>query len=125
MTRREEYTAGRVLFAVLFVAAGTLHFVIPAVYLRIMPPYLPWHQALVLVSGAAEVLGGVGLLVPWTRRAAAWGLVLLLIAVMPANVYMATAHVAAPGVMGESWAQWLRLPLQAPLIWWAWLYTRR
>jgi uncharacterized membrane protein len=51
-------------------------------------------------------------------------LVILLIAVLPANIYMATAHLAAPGIMGQSWAQWLRIPLQAPLIYWAWLYTR-
>ncbi len=92
--------------------------------MRIMPDYLPWHLQLILISGAAEILGGIGLLVQRTRRFAAWGLVALLIAVMPANVYMATAHVSAPGILGQSWAQWLRLPLQLPLIWWAWLYTR-
>jgi uncharacterized membrane protein len=116
--------AGRILLAILFVAAGMLHFAATRVYLRIMPPYLPWHTALIYISGAAEILGGIGLLIPLTRHTAAWGLVALLIAVMPANIYMATAHIAAPGIMGQSWAQWLRLPLQIPLIYWAWLYTR-
>ncbi len=116
--------AARVLLAVIFIAAGSLHFTIPGVYVKIMPPYLPWHLALVYISGAAEILGGLGLLVPETRHAAGWGLVALLIAVMPANLYMATSHMAAPGIMGQNWAQWLRLPLQLPLIYWAWLYTR-
>jgi uncharacterized membrane protein len=78
----------------------------------------------VLLSGAAEIAGGLGVLfpVPAVRRAAAWGLVALLIAVMPANVYMVTGHARFPGV--PLWAVWARLPLQLPLIWWAWLYTR-
>lgn len=114
----------RTFLAILFIAAGALHFLIPQLYLRIMPPYLPAHLLLVQISGAAEILGGVGLLIPATRQAAAWGLVALLIAVMPANIYMATAHLAVPGIMGQSWAQWARIPLQLPLIYWAWLYTR-
>ncbi len=115
---------GRTILAVIFILAGTLHFLFPQVYLRIMPPYLPWHLALLYISGAAEITGGLGLFLPTVRHAAAWGLVALLIAVMPANLYMATAHLPAPGIFGESWAQWLRLPLQLPLIYWAWLYTR-
>jgi uncharacterized membrane protein len=115
---------GRTVLALLMIAAGTLHFARPQPYLMIMPPYLPWHLPLVYISGAAEILCGIGLLVPFTRQAAAWGLVALLIAVMPANIYMATAHLAIPGIMGQSWAQWLRVPLQLPLIYWAWLYTR-
>ena len=113
-----------VLLAVLFLLSGSLHFLAPHLYLRIMPPYLPAPLTLVYISGAAEILGGAGLLIPATRQAAAWGLVALLIAVLPANIYMATAHLAVPGIMGQSWAQWLRIPLQAPLIYWAWLYTR-
>jgi uncharacterized membrane protein len=115
---------GCVLLAVLFLLSGGFHFLAPQVYLRIMPPYLPAPVALVYLSGAAEMLGGAGLLVPSARRYAAWGLVVLLIAVLPANIYMATAHVSTPGIMGHRWAQWLRIPLQAPLIYWAWLYTR-
>ena len=90
-----------------------------------MPPYLPQPLLLVYGSGAAEILGGLGLLIAKTRRAAAWGLVALLIAVWPANLYMAMEHPALQGVMGQSWALWLRLPLQLPLIYWAWLYTRK
>jgi uncharacterized membrane protein len=115
---------GRLLLAILFLVSGCLHFLAPRLYLRIMPPYLPAPLLLVYISGAAEFLGGTGLLIPSTRQAAAWGLIALLVAVLPANIYMATAHLSAPGIMGVSWAQWLRIPLQIPLIYWAWLYTR-
>ena len=84
-----------VVAAVFYIAAGSLHFIKPAPYLRIMPPYIPWHPAMVRVSGAFEILGGLGLLVPTTRRAAAWGLVALLIAVFPANLYMAMHPIKA------------------------------
>ena len=117
----------RSLMGVLYVAAGSLHFLATPTYMRIMPGYLPAHRELVLLSGAAEIAGGLGLLVPQTRagqpgRAAAWGLVVLLIAVFPANLTMITEHARFPQV--PLWAAWLRLPLQLPLIYWAWRYTR-
>jgi uncharacterized membrane protein len=115
----------RALLAIFFIAAGIMHFVIPGAYIRIVPPLLPAPGLLVTLSGIAEILGGIGLLVPLTQRAAAWGLVLLLVAVFPANIYMAVAHASAPGILGQSWAQWLRLPLQIPLILWALRYTRQ
>ncbi len=116
-------TLGRVALAVLFLGAGAMHFVIPAAYMRIMPPYLPAPATLVWVSGACEMLGGAGLLLPFSWRVAAWGLVALLIAVMPANVQMALDHAHWPKI--PEWALWLRLPMQLPLIAWAWRYTRR
>jgi len=109
-----------VLFAMLFVGGGIGHFVITDAYARIVPPALPWPRALVYLSGASEVLGGLGLLYSRTRWAAAWGLVALLVAVFPANVYMAMHGIGAP-----AWVLWLRLPLQGLLIAWAWVYTRR
>jgi uncharacterized membrane protein len=115
---------GRISLALLFILSGSVHLIAPQLYLRIVPPYLPAHLPIVYISGAAEILGGIGLLVPPVRQAAAWGLIALLIGVLPANIYMATAHLPAPGMMGQSWAQWLRVPLQLPLIYWAWLYTR-
>ena len=69
-----------------------------------------------------EVLGGIGLLVPATQRVAAWGLVALLIAIVPANVYMAMDHAAWPRI--PEWVLWARVAVQVPLIWWAWFYTR-
>jgi uncharacterized membrane protein len=104
--------------AVFYIAAGSLHFIKPAPYLGIMPPYIPWHGAMVRVSGAFEILGGLGLLVPATRRAAAWGLVALLIAVFPANLYMAMHPVEAGAEAIAPVLRWGRLPLQAVLIWW-------
>ena len=114
----------RLLLSLLFLIAGSLHFLLPHVYLRIMPPSLPAPLLLIQISGAAEILGSLGLLLPATRPAAAWGLIALLIAVLPANIYMAVAHLPAPGIMGQTWAQWARLPLQLPLIYWAFLYTK-
>jgi uncharacterized membrane protein len=114
---------GRVLMGVMYVAAGLLHFAATRVYESIMPDYLPAHHELVLISGAAEIAGGLGILIPQTRRAAAWVLVILLVAVMPANIWMAQHPERYPGV--PLWAIWLRLPLQLPLIRWAWRYTRQ
>jgi uncharacterized membrane protein len=114
----------RMFLAAFFVGAGVMHFVVPEAYVRIVPPALPAPTLLVLLSGIAEILGGFGLLLPFTRRAAAWGLVLLLLAVFPANIYTAVAHVPFPGIFGQSWVQWLRLPLQIPLILWTLRYTR-
>lgn len=108
----------RLVLAALFVVAGALHFAIPAAYVRIVSPYLPWPLALVYVSGVAEIVGGAGLLAERTRRAAGVGLVLLLLAVLPANVQMAL-DARASGAAG--WAQaalWLRLPLQFALVAW-------
>jgi uncharacterized membrane protein len=113
----------RWLLAVLFVAAGVMHFVRPHVYAAIMPPYLPWHVPLVYVSGVCEVLLGVLLLVPRVRRAAAWGLIALLVAVFPANVHMAVNPDLFPSIPPA--VLWARLPLQAVFIAWAWWFTRR
>ncbi len=113
---------GRAALAALFLAAGAMHFLLPAAYQRIVPSYLPHPQALVLISGACEMLGGAALLLRFSRRIAAWGLVALLIAVMPANIQMALDHAHWPKI--PEWALWLRLPIQVPLIAWAWRYTR-
>ncbi len=115
---------GRLIMGALYIAAGTLHFVATRNYASIVPSYLPAHRELVYLSGAAEILGGIGVLVPIPaiRRPAAWGLILLLIAVFPANVTTIVEHYRFPSV--PLWAAWLRLPLQLPLIYWAWLYTK-
>ncbi|MBP6844262.1 MAG: DoxX family protein [Kofleriaceae bacterium] len=115
----------RWLLTALMVAAGANHFVSPDPYVAMMPAALPAHLALVYVSGVAEIAGGLGLILPRTRRAAAWGLVLLLLAVFPANVNMAVNHLPLGERALPTWALWGRLPLQALLIAWAWWYTRR
>jgi uncharacterized membrane protein len=111
-------TIGILLLALLFLVGGLGHFVKTGTYLRIMPPYIPWPKMLIYLSGVCEVLGGLGLLYEPTRSWAAWGLIVLLVAVFPANVYMAQIGYGAP-----QWVLWARLPLQIPLIWWTWLYT--
>ncbi|MCI1188275.1 DoxX family membrane protein [Hymenobacter sp. DH14] len=105
----------RYALALLFVGAGLLHFLRPATYLAIMPPQLPQPLLLVYLSGLAELLGGLGLLPVQTRRLAGWGLLALLVAVFPANVYMALIHeqLHIPG-----WVAWGRLPLQPVIMWW-------
>jgi len=100
----------------LFVLAGVNHSLNPHPYLTMMPSYLPAHVALVQISGVVEILGGIGVLLPRTRRCAAWGLILLLVAVFPANL-----NVALHGWPGENipdWILWARLPFQPLAIWW-------
>ena len=92
--------------------------------MHIVPAWLPAPRALVYVSGVFEFLGGAGLLVPRVRRAAGLGLIALYVAVFPANVHMAIAHVQPEGQHLPEWAFWARLPLQGLLILWAWWVSR-
>jgi uncharacterized membrane protein len=111
--------------AAFYVAAGLNHFRAPEFYLPMMPPILPWHRELVWLSGVAEVALGLAVLVPALRRAAAWGLIALLIAVFPANLYVALENVPIGGrAEGLGIWNWVRLPFQALFIAWAWVYTR-
>lgn len=109
------------LLALLFVVAGLNHFINMPFYLRIMPPYLPWHLFLVCLSGLIEIALGILLLTPAFTRLAAWGLVALLIAVFPANLHMA--------LNSELFAEyrpfmlWLRLPFQLVLVALCYWYT--
>ncbi len=112
----------RWLLGVSFIAAGVNHFVNPAVYERIMPPYLPWRFELVLLSGAAEAILGVLVLFPRFAFIARWGLIALLVAIFPANVHMALHTELYPDLPPA--ALWGRLPLQFMLIWWVWAVTR-
>ncbi len=110
----------RYVLALAMVGAGLLHFARPAPYVKIMPAGLPYPHALVWLSGGFEILGGVGLLVPATRRAAAWGLIALFLAVFPANLNMAVNDVTVEGIPHNRLLYWCRLPFQAVLIGWAW-----
>ncbi|WP_411714376.1 DoxX-like family protein [Natronomonas sp.] len=111
-----------------YAVAGVLHFVVPELYAQIIPPFLPFPLVLVYLSGIAEMALGIGVMVPRTRRLAAWGLIALLLAIFPANIYMATNGVVVEGagmVLDPSPAErWGRLPLQGVLMLWAWWYTR-
>ena len=131
MNGRTLWRPRHLILALFFIAAGILHFVRPGVYLKIVPPYLPYPLALVYVSGFFEILGGAGLLVPPLRRAAGWGLIALLVAVFPANVQMAVAALGGESFSVLAWlparaAVWvavLRLPLQLLLIGWVYWGT--
>ncbi len=105
----------RILLALVMFGAGVFHFTASSVFLPMVPPWLPAPGLLVSVSGVFEMLGGLGLLLPKTRRLASYGLVALYIAVFPANVHMAL-H---PAAFGPPLVLWLRLPLQGVFIAWA------
>lgn len=113
----------RLLLGIAFVGAGINHFVMPRVYERIVPPNMKGRaRGLVAVSGVAEVAGGLGVLLPWTRRSAGLGLIALLAAVFPANLYMARTPEHFRTI--PRWALYARLPLQPLMMWWAWTATR-
>jgi uncharacterized membrane protein len=106
-----------------FVAAGINHFVMPRAYQEIVPPRLRGDAArIVAISGVAEVAGGLAVLVKPTRRAAGLGLIALLAAVFPANLYMARAPERFPRI--PRWALYARLALQPLMMWWAWAASR-
>ena len=109
----------------IFVVAGLMHFVIPDRYVGIMPRFIPHPLAMVYVSGVAEVLGGIGLLVPMVRRAAGIGLILLLIAVFPANVQMLANAVHSGSSFFYQALLFMRLPLQPLAIVWVWRANNR
>ena len=109
----------RWLAALFFVVAGANHFRQPEIYLGKMPPALPWPEALNYISGAAEILGGLGLLLVCTRRLAAWGLLALLVAVFPANLHVALQG-KMPGLDVSPLTLWLRLPFQFVFMAWVW-----
>jgi uncharacterized membrane protein len=122
-TRGRVRAALRWLLTIFMVAAGANHFIHPLPYVQMMPSSLGMPWTLVYVSGVAEILGGLGLILPATRRWAAWGLIALLVAVFPANVNMAVHHLPLGTSAVPGWALWGRLPLQAVLIAWAWWFT--
>ena len=105
-----------------YAGAGINHFVRPAFYLQIMPPWLPWHSELVFVSGVAEVLCALLFLFSKTRRLGAWAVIALLVAVVPANVQMLLNYKAENNP--QTWIAVLRLPIQLLLIWWAYGFTK-
>ncbi len=108
----------RFIIAAIFLCAGTLHFIRPGAYVSVMPNYIPWHAAMVYISGAAEILGAIGIIIPKTQKWAGWVLIALLIAVYPANIEMAIEAFQHQGWSLYFWATLLRLPLQFVLIYW-------
>jgi len=120
--RKLWYLVGKRTLAAVFIIAGVGHFVATDFFLKIMPPYLPFHLTLVLVSGVIEIILGILLLVPRYFRLAAWGIIALLIAVFPANIHVYTHQELFPF---PRFVHLLRLLLQGVLILWAFVYTRQ
>jgi uncharacterized membrane protein len=114
----------RVILAICIIVVGVTHFVVPEEYVKIVPPQLPYPLGLVYLSGFYEIFGGIGLLVPPVSQAAAWGLLILFIAVYPANIYMAVNLIKIEHIPNSPWVHVVRLPFQAVLIAWAWWYTK-
>lgn len=121
-------TISRALLALFFLIAGVLHFFFMPKYVSVMPPWLPCHHALVVISGVCEITGALGVLWSVTRRWAGYGLIALCVAVLPANVQMLLDAQAAPAAYASTvWVGllWLRLPLQGLLMFWIWRASRR
>ena len=106
------------VLGVFFIAAGMTHFAATDGYIAMMPVYLPWHEELVYLSGFLELSGGIGVMIPAFRRAAGIGLIVLLVAVFPANVHVAMHGLPVGQTQLPLWGLWLRLPLQMVFLYW-------
>ncbi len=113
----------RWLLSIFMVSAGVLHFATPEPFIKIVPGFLPSPAALVYISGVIEILLGVGLMVPRVRSLSAWGLILLFVAVYPANINMAINPIEMGSIPDVWWVHAIRLPFQFILIAWAYWYT--
>ena len=109
--------------AIFFIYFGIDHFINPDFYLSIMPPSFPLHHEAVYISGLFEIIGGMGHLIYRFRKIAGWGLFALLIAVYPANIYMAVTPSAFPDI--PIFILYLRLGLQFIFLYWAYTITCR
>lgn len=103
-----------------FVFTGVSHFIVTEKFMEMMPPVFPAPLFLIYLSGIFEILGGIGLMISKTKFWAGIGLILLLVAVFPANIYVALNNVQLGGFMNYAVYQWLRLPMQFVLIAWVW-----
>jgi len=120
MTARSERARRlcRIGLATLYGIAGILHIVIPNPFLQIMPPWVPDPRQLIFITGACEVAGAIGLLIPAFRRYAGVGLALYAICVFPANIKHAIDSLGSDGASAWQWTYHsIRLPLQPVLVW--------
>lgn len=108
------------VMAMLYIAAGINHFVMPKMYQKIIPPFLPFPGWINRITGALEIILGALILVPVLTRPAAWGIIVLLILIYPANIYH---FIKGWQKRKMVWVLAMRLPLQLLLIWWAYIYT--
>lgn len=114
------------LMPFLYLAAGINHFISPESYLPIIPEYLPNHELINILAGIAEIILGIGLLIPKTRVVSAWGVILMLIAFIPSHVYfIQIGSCVEGGICTPEWLGWIRLVVIHPLLLaWAWIYTK-
>lgn len=115
----------RLVLALIFFITGLLHFTHIKTFVQIVPPFIPLPELMVYISGVFEILGAVGLLIPRYQRQAAFCLVILLIVVLPANIYMAVKNIQLGGIMIDPILLWLRIPFQGVFIWWVLWCTQR
>src|SRR5215213_8300926 len=118
--QKNFWSNARIATGIAFIFTGVSHFMIPEKFMEMMPPFLPAPVFLIYLSGVFEILGGIGLIISGTKHLAALGLILLLLAVFPANIYVALENVQLGGFMNYAVYQWLRLPMQLVLIAWVW-----
>lgn len=111
-----------IITGIVFIIAGINHFIIPSFYMEIMPPYLPYPLMLIYLSGVAEVICGILLIISKTRKIGAWLTIALLIAIFPANIQMTIDELNNGGVL--FYASIVRLPLQFLLIYWVYRFTK-
>jgi uncharacterized membrane protein len=109
----------RLASAAVFIPFGIFHVRAPNGFMRIMPPQIPYPREVVIATGVAEILGGIGLLIPRTRKPAAVGLALYAVGVYPANLYHAFAHVHIASLPDSWWYHVPRLLCQPVFVWWA------
>ena len=112
-------SGARWVFAISMIAVGLSHFYALPFFMAIVPPWLPMPELMIYISGVFEILGGVGLLVPATRRFSGWGLVALFVAVYPVNIHMLVNDVYPPDVTPNRLLLWARMPIQAIFVVWA------
>jgi uncharacterized membrane protein len=118
---------GKYLMAAFYFLGGINHFLQPEFYLPLIPEYLPDKNLLNTLAGIAEVVGAIGLLIPQTRKIAAWGIVAMLVAFIPSHVYfIQIGSCLEGGLCVSEWIGWIRLVVIHPiLIWWAFIYTKQ
>ena len=113
---------------VFFTAAGIMHFVNTPSYLAMMPPYIPFHEFCVYASGVCEIVFGIMVLIPRTRKIGAWGIIATLIGVYPVNIHHALSggisHPDLPTFFENATIAWTRLPFQFVFMYWAWIFTK-
>ncbi len=117
----EKRLKGRIAASILFFITGITHFTNTQAFLEITPDFIPAAKEMIYLSGIFEMLGAVGLLIPRFQKFAAWGLILLLVAVFPANINAAVNDIRTEVAFGiGSWYLWVRLLFQPVFIWWVW-----